>query len=40
VKFGNWGEVFWFLFMGYDVLFHLGCLWTLTCSGVGGGAFM
>jgi hypothetical protein len=37
-KFGNCGEVFWLLFMGYGVLFHLGCLWTLTFSGVGGGA--
>jgi hypothetical protein len=26
--------------MGYGVLFHLGCLWTLTFSGVGGGVFM
>ena len=37
--FGNWGEMFWLLFMRYGVLFHLGCLWTLTCSRVGGGAF-
>jgi hypothetical protein len=26
--------------MGCGVLFHLGCLCTLTCSGVGGGVFM
>jgi hypothetical protein len=26
--------------MGYGVLFYLGCLWTLTFSGVGGGVFM
>jgi hypothetical protein len=26
--------------MGYGILFHLGCLCTLTFSGVGGGAFM
>jgi hypothetical protein len=25
---------------GYGVLFHLGCLWTLTFIGVGGGDFM
>ena len=26
--------------MGYGILFHLGCLCTLTFSGVDGGAFM
>jgi hypothetical protein len=26
--------------MGQGILFHLGCLCTLTFSGVGGGAFM
>ena len=26
--------------MGYGVLFHLECLWTLTFNGVGGGAFL
>jgi hypothetical protein len=32
--------MFWFLFIGYVVLFHWGCLWTLTCGGVGGGIFI
>jgi hypothetical protein len=26
--------------MGHGVLFHLGCLWTLTFGGVCGGVFM
>ena len=26
--------------MGHGILYHLGCLWTLTFSGVGGGVFM
>jgi hypothetical protein len=25
---------------GYDVVFHLGCLWTLVLIGVGGGVVM
>jgi hypothetical protein len=32
--------VLWLIFMGDGVLFYLGCLWTLTFCGVGGGAFM
>jgi hypothetical protein len=26
--------------MGYGVLFHLGCLWTLVFGRIGDGAFM
>jgi hypothetical protein len=26
--------------VGYDDLFHLGCLWTLVLIGVGGGVVM
>jgi hypothetical protein len=32
--------VSWILFIGHGILYHLGCLWTLTFSGVGGGVFM
>ena len=32
--------MFWLLFIGYGVLFHLGYLWTLTFNGVGGHTFI